>query len=63
MAFRWTIKDADGNAIRDTEPFDSKEDAEAWMGTGWSDLVNEGADRVVLMDDDSVVYDMSLQAG
>jgi hypothetical protein len=31
------------------------------MGTEWSTLAAEGADRVVLMRDGTIEYDMSLQ--
>lgn len=60
-AFKWRLRDPAGNDLRDSEGFDSKEEAEAWMGAEWSALAEEGADRVVLLDGDEVVYDMSLQ--
>lgn len=60
-AFRWILKDANGTELRASEQFDSKDGAEAWMGAEWGALAAEGADRVVLMEDDEVVYDMSLQ--
>ena len=59
--FKWVLKDVDGAELRTSEAFGSKEDAEAWMGSEWSSLATEGADRVVLMEGDQVVYDMSLQ--
>jgi hypothetical protein len=59
--YRWLLKDANGAELRTSEGFDSKDEAESWMGTEWSALAVEGADRVVLMDGDDVVYDMSLQ--
>lgn len=58
---RWVLKDATGAEMRASHEFGSKDEAEAWMGAEWSALAAEGADRVVLMDDDDVVYDMSLQ--
>jgi hypothetical protein len=59
--FKWRLRDQAGNDLRDSETFDSKEDAEAWMGAEWSELAGEGADRVVLLQGEDVVYDMSLQ--
>jgi hypothetical protein len=61
LGFRWILKDANGAELRASEGFDSKDEAEAWMGAEWSALAAEGADRVVLMQGDEVVYDMSLQ--
>lgn len=46
-----------------TETFTSKEDAETWMGAEWSALSEEGADAVVLMDDDRRLYEMGLGPG
>jgi hypothetical protein len=60
-SFTWILKAANGAEMRASEAFVSKEEAEAWMGAEWSALAAEGADRVVLMDDDELVYDMSLQ--
>lgn len=58
---RWVLKDAQGEATRSTEAFSSREEAEAWMGTEWASLLEEGAESVVLMDDDAIVYEMGLR--
>ena len=58
---RWVLKDAQGNELRSTETFSSREDAEAWMGREWSVLLDEGAETVVLLEDSSVVYEMGLR--
>ena len=57
----WVLKDADGAALRSTEPFGSREEAEAWMGSEWAGLLDEGAETVVLMEDDKKVYEMGLR--
>jgi hypothetical protein len=62
-AFRWVLKDPQGGELRATETFDSKDEAEAWMGAEWEGLAAEGAARVVLMEGDDLVYDMSLGPG
>lgn len=59
--FTWTLQDGSGTDMRITEPFDSKEEAEAWMGAEWASLVNEGAEFVVLQEDGDVVYRMGLE--
>lgn len=56
----WVLKDPDGNTIRNSESFESREQAEAWMGTEWASLADEGAETVVLVDEDGVVYEMGL---
>jgi hypothetical protein len=59
--FKWVLRDVHGTDLRSSEVFASKEAAESWMGSEWSSLVAEGADRVLLMEGDQIVYDMSLQ--
>lgn len=59
--FHWSLLDADGNELRSSEAFASKEDAEAWMGTEWSALLEEGAESVALMEGDSRLYEMGLR--
>lgn len=39
-----------------TEAFDSKAEAEGWMGTHWSELLAEGADSVSLVDERGNLY-------
>ena len=63
MGFRWVLHDAAGSDLRDTEDFASQDDAEAWMGTGWAALLEEGAETVSLMDGDERLYRMGLRAG
>jgi hypothetical protein len=61
-AFVWTLEDSDGATIRTTQTFASQEEAEAWMGTAWSELLAEGAESVSLVQDDETLYEMGLRA-
>jgi len=42
----------------ESEPFASREEAEAWLSAEWSSL---GEEEVELVHDDEVVYRMSLE--
>lgn len=61
--FHWTLLDAEGNELRSSETFGSKEEAEAWMGSAWADLLEEGAESVVLMQESTRLYEMGLREG
>jgi hypothetical protein len=61
--FTWTLQDPAGKALRTTEAFASKEEAEAWMGAEWSALKDEGGEFVVLEEDGRVLYRMGLSEG
>ena len=50
-------------SCRSTDPFGSKEEAEAWMGAEWSSLLDEGAEFVSLRSEDKQVYKMGLREG
>ncbi len=58
--YRWVLQDKARNEMRSTETFSSKEEAEAWMGAEWGSLADEGAEYVVLVEDDKVLYRMGL---
>ncbi|MGH2752979.1 MAG: hypothetical protein ACRDLB_00970 [Actinomycetota bacterium] len=62
-SFTWTLLDASGNEMRSTEPFTTKEEAEAWMGAEWASLLDEGAEFVSLRSDDRQIYRMGLREG
>lgn len=57
----WILLDASGAEIRASEAFASKEEAEAWMGTEWSALLEEGAESVALVEGDRRIYEMGLR--
>ncbi len=58
---RWVLRDASGTEMRATETFSTQEEAEAWMSSGWSELLAEGAESVSLLDGDEVLYEMGLK--
>lgn len=58
---RWLLKDAGGDELRSSETFGSREEAEAWMGAEWASLLDEGAETVVLLEDDATLYEMGLR--
>ena len=60
MAWTWTLFDSGGTEIRTSEDFESKEAAEAWMTSTWSQLAAEGAASVSLREDGNEDYLMSL---
>jgi hypothetical protein len=61
VTFRWVLHDVEGTDLRSSEDFESQADAEAWMGERWQSLLDEGAETVTLMDDDTKLYRMGLQ--
>lgn len=63
MVFRWVLHDASGADLRTTEEFETKDAAEAWMGSEWAALLEEGAETVSLMDGDTLSYRMGLREG
>ena len=46
--FRWTLMDDEGQQLRSSEDFGTKEEAEAWMSAHWAELLEEGAGSVRL---------------
>ena len=61
-AWTWVLHDPEGQDLRSTEEFESKEAAEAWMGDHWSELLDEGGETVSLMHDQKREYRMGLRA-
>ena len=60
MTFSWVLLDRERNELRATEMFASQDEAEAWMGSEWSSLREEGAEFVSLRDGDEQIYRMGL---
>ncbi|MFP5297796.1 MAG: hypothetical protein ACLGHL_02255 [Actinomycetota bacterium] len=60
-AFTWVLIGPQGNEMRTTEDFSTKEEAEAWMGAEWAALLDEGAEYVSLREGDAQVYKMGLR--
>ncbi|MEU4113716.1 hypothetical protein AB0F71_04380 [Kitasatospora sp. NPDC028055] len=66
MVWTWRYEKADGSAVASTlgqEEFAGQGDAETWIGESWKQLAEEGVDNAVLLDDDRVIYSMSLHEG
>lgn len=61
--FVWVLLDGEGNEMRPSQEFASKEEAEAWMGSEWASLLGEGAEFVSLRSDGEQVYRMGLREG
>ena len=59
--FSWVLLDDDGKELSTSEAFPSKEDAEAWMGANWEELLEAGGEYVSLREDDEQVYRMGLR--
>ncbi|MGK4583686.1 hypothetical protein [Kitasatospora sp. HPMI-4] len=65
MVFTWRYEKADGTLVEPPggqEEFASQGDAESWIGESWKQLLDDGADRAVLLDDGHEIYTMSLHA-
>ena len=60
-SLRWTLVGDDGDDLRSSEEFASKEEAEAWMSAHWAELLEEGAGSVRLTEGDAVLYEMGLR--
>ncbi|MDQ3983176.1 MAG: hypothetical protein M3271_10905 [Actinomycetota bacterium] len=61
--FTWKLHGPSGEELWQTDPFPSKEEAEAWMGAEWASLLDEGAETVSLMHGDAPLYRMGLREG
>jgi hypothetical protein len=64
MGWTWTYSsDSDANlspASGTREDFPSQADAESWIGENFRALLNEGVDKVTLLEDGAIAYTMSL---
>ena len=56
MSWTWALENADGESVGTSEPFDSRSDAESWVGEEFGNLLEQGVDQVRLFDDDAEVY-------
>ena len=46
----WTLLDGSGEELGHSPRFADAESAEAWIGTSWPDLLENGVEEVVLYD-------------
>ena len=56
MSWTWTLENAAGESVGKSETFDSRSDAESWVGESFGELVGKGIDQVRLFDGDTEVY-------
>lgn len=56
MSWTWRYETAEGEHTGDSDPFDSRGDAETWLGETFDELRDDGVDQVVLLDGDTHVY-------
>ncbi|CNG10029.1 Uncharacterised protein [Mycobacterium tuberculosis] len=62
MAWSWRLERADGRVVgMSEETFSTQADAESWLGENWRGLRTDEVDKVVLLDGETLVYEMSLQ--
>lgn len=63
MSWTWTLESAGGDVVGRSEEFESRGDAESWIGEAFGGLVTDGVDQVRLFDGEDEVYGpMSLHA-
>ncbi len=56
MSWTWRLENADGESVGTSESFDSRSDAESWVGEAFGELIEQGVDQVRLFDGDTEVY-------
>jgi hypothetical protein len=59
-SFAWVLLDGSGSELRSTQAFESRDEAEAWLGEEWRALLSEGAEQVSLRSGDEELYRMGL---
>jgi hypothetical protein len=63
MTWTWTLETADGEVTGRSETFESRGDAESWVGEAFGELLEQGVDQVRLFDGEAEIYGpMSLHA-
>jgi hypothetical protein len=48
--FAWRYLGPDGAEVGESEPFEDRDRAEAWLGETWQDLLERGVEEVALED-------------
>jgi hypothetical protein len=63
--YAWRYFDAEGHEVGGSQSFADRAEAEAWLGEGWADLVEDGVHSVGLFDleTNSLEYRMDLGPG
>ncbi|MBP2392387.1 hypothetical protein [Aeromicrobium fastidiosum] len=56
MTWTWTFETSSGDVTGRSETFESRGDAESWVGEAFGDLLEQGIDQVRLFDGESEIY-------
>ncbi len=56
MTWTWAFETSTGEEIGRSDVFESRGDAESWVGEEFGDLVERGIDQVRLFDGETEVY-------
>ncbi|SEL76115.1 hypothetical protein [Streptacidiphilus jiangxiensis] len=59
MVWTWRYEKLDGSVVpapNGTEEFPTQGDAETWIGETWKELLADGVDQVVLLEDGEKIY-------
>lgn len=56
MTWTWAYESSDGVVIGRSEVFESRSDAESWVGEAFGDLLEDGVDQVRLFDGEAEIY-------
>mgnify|MGYP003452406101 FL=1 len=56
MAFYWVYESAEDKRLGHSEPFDSRSDAETWIGAEFNLLLDEQVDQVRLFEDETEIF-------
>jgi hypothetical protein len=63
MTWTWAFENSSGDVMGRSETFESRGDAESWVGEAFGDLLDDGVDQVRLFDGETEIYGpMSLHA-
>ena len=57
MDYRWRYQDESGHEVPGPDVrFDDQDEAEAWFGEQWADLLDQGVHQVTLLHGEAEVY-------
>lgn len=63
MAWIWQFEKEDGSNVGASQEFESRSEAESWVGESFGGLLDDGVEQVRLFDDGVEIYGpMSLKA-
>jgi hypothetical protein len=63
MTWTWAFESSAGDVVGRSEIFESRSDAESWVGEAFGELLEDGVDQVRLFDGETEIYGpMSLHA-